>query len=196
VLDGYPLRLRLECFNSVDGSTRLGFLMSWYRLICSNGLVARVKIADESMIHTEKAEIPDIRGLILAGIGSIPLERKYFAAANRNLIDESRFRSWVDDELRKKWGALAAARTYMICRTGWDGVFADPFDKEPPSKKKMKATEAVPGALKNVLSEYAISQALAWIARQRLDVQEQTQYMREIPQVMEGLMRPTQGRRQ
>lgn len=34
--DGHPLDLRLECFNSVDGSTRFRALMGWFRFVCSN----------------------------------------------------------------------------------------------------------------------------------------------------------------
>jgi hypothetical protein len=39
--DGNKLALRLECFNSVDGSSRLVILFSWLRLICTNGLMIR-----------------------------------------------------------------------------------------------------------------------------------------------------------
>jgi len=37
--DDNPLKLRLECFNSVDGSSRLTILFGWYRFVCSNGLI-------------------------------------------------------------------------------------------------------------------------------------------------------------
>jgi hypothetical protein len=96
-------------------------------------------------------------------------------------------RGWIDGELKKRWGALAAARTYLICQTGFDGVFSDPFDKQPPSQKGMRRTERVPGAPQKAENAYAVAQALSWIAGQRLDVQEQTQYMREIPQLMQAL---------
>jgi hypothetical protein len=36
---GNKLDLRLECFNSVDGSSRLMILFAWFRFICANGLV-------------------------------------------------------------------------------------------------------------------------------------------------------------
>jgi hypothetical protein len=188
--DSHPLRLRLECFNSVDGSTRLSFLMSWFRLICSNGLAARVTLAHETMIHTERAEVPDIRAFIIAGIESIADEHAYFGKAITTRIDDAMLRGWIDGELKKKWGALAAARTFLICQTGFDGVFSDPFDKQPPSQKSMRRTERVPGAPQKAENAYAVAQALSWIAGQRLDVQEQTQYMREIPHLMQALNWP------
>ena len=185
--DRHPLHLRLECFNSVDGSTRLVFLMSWYRLVCSNGMVARVAGVHEAIIHTEKAELPDIEALIVDGIASIEGERAYYSRALKTLVDDNSVSAWVDGELKKKWGALAAARTWLISQTGYDGVFLDPFDKAAPSEKKMTKTERVPGSPAKADNAYAVSQALAWIARQRLDVQEQMQYMREIPQLMQAL---------
>ena len=102
-------------------------------------------------------------------------------------LDDASLRLWVDGELKKRWGALAAARTYLICQTGFDGVFIDPFDKRVPSQKAMKKTERVSGAPPKAENTYAVGQALAWIARQRLDLQEQTQYMREIPQLMQAM---------
>lgn len=144
--DSHPLRLRLECFNSVEGSTRLVFLMSWYRLVCSNGLVARVTGVHEAIIHTEQARVPDIKALIADGIASIGPECAYYTQAMRTRVDDANLRLWVDGELKKRWGALAAARTYLICQTGFDGVFIDPFDKRVPSQKAMKKTERVPGA--------------------------------------------------
>ena len=38
---GRKLDLRLECFNSVDGSSRLVIMFGWFRLVCTNGLVIR-----------------------------------------------------------------------------------------------------------------------------------------------------------
>ncbi len=34
--DNHPMKMRLECFNSVDGSTRFRALMGWFRVVCSN----------------------------------------------------------------------------------------------------------------------------------------------------------------
>jgi hypothetical protein len=185
--DSHPLRLRLECFNSVDGSSRLVLMMSWYRLICSNGLVAHVTGAQEAMIHTENATVPDIKALIADGIASLPAEREFYGIAAQTRVDRHSLRLWIDGALKNKWGVLAAARTFLICQTGSDGVFLDPFDKQVPSQKIMRRTKEVPGAPARSENAYAVAQVLAWIAQGRLDVQEQTKYMREIPQLMHHL---------
>jgi hypothetical protein len=115
------------------------------------------------MIHTERAEVPDIRAFIIAGIESIADEHAYFGKAITTRIDDATLRGWIDGELKKKWGVLAAARTFLICQTGFDGVFSDPFDKQPPSLKSMRRTERVPGAPQKAENAYAIAQALSWI---------------------------------
>ena len=92
--DGHPIHRRLECLNSVEGSTRLLFLISWYRLICSNGLMTRVKLVDEAMIHTENAEIPDINGLVRDAIDSIEAERLHYTRQIQTRIDDSKLRAW------------------------------------------------------------------------------------------------------
>jgi hypothetical protein len=186
--DGHPIHLRLECFNSVDGSTRLHFLMSWFRLICSNGMVARVAGSHRSTIHSERADVPDLKALILDGIVSIDGESKSYGRALATPVDASRLRAWVDTELRAAWGPLAAARAYLICRTGYDGVFLQPFDTSLPSEKLMKKTELVPGSPAGADNLYAITQALAWIARKRFSPQEQAQYMLRIPGLIDRLV--------
>src|SRR5262249_32359847 len=37
--DQKRLRLRLECFNAVDGTSSLVVLLGWFRAVCSNGMV-------------------------------------------------------------------------------------------------------------------------------------------------------------
>src|SRR2546425_478571 len=37
--DDNPMGLRLQCFNSVDGSTRFMAVLGWFRFVCSNGLI-------------------------------------------------------------------------------------------------------------------------------------------------------------
>ena len=60
-IDGHRTRLRLECMNSVDGSSRLVILLSWFRLICTNGMVvpnAGLEIRDLHNEHLNLERIP------------------------------------------------------------------------------------------------------------------------------------------
>jgi len=186
--DGHPLHLRLECFNSVDGSSRLVVLLSWYRLVCSNGLIVGIDRVHQAIIHTETQEIPDVRSLVVEGIAALDSERAFYSQWFKTRIPDAVLDKWVDDPLKTKWGALAAARVKLIFKTGHDGEFEDPFEKASPSQKRMTKKDAVPGAFMKADHAYAASQALAWVARQRLDVQDQLDYMRQIPDLMRELV--------
>jgi hypothetical protein len=43
--DKKPLALRLECFNSVDGSTRFRALMGWFHFVCSNAFLCEQSLS-------------------------------------------------------------------------------------------------------------------------------------------------------
>ncbi len=55
--DGHPVSLRLEIFNSVDGSSRLVMMMSWLRLICSNGLTVRDTLTQLGDVHNRHLDL-------------------------------------------------------------------------------------------------------------------------------------------
>jgi hypothetical protein len=186
--DGHPLHLRLECFNSVDGSSRLVVLLSWYRLVCSNGLILGIDRVHQAVIHTETQEIPDVRALVVEGIAALDRERAFYSRWLKMRITDAALDTWVDGPLKAKWGALAAARVRLIFKTGCDGEFEDPFEKATPSRKRMVERAAVPGAFMTADHAYAASQALAWVARKRLDVQDQLEYMKQIPDLMNALV--------
>jgi len=57
--DGEVMALRLECFNSVDGSSRFRVLMGWFRFVCSNGLIIGVTRADVRRRHVGNFRLTD-----------------------------------------------------------------------------------------------------------------------------------------
>ena len=60
--DGQTLDLRLECFNSVDGSSRLVILSGWFRFVCSNGLVIgemKIEIKERHGQRLDLASVPE-----------------------------------------------------------------------------------------------------------------------------------------
>ena len=103
-------------------------------------------------------------------------------------IERTYLMKWIDGPLREKWGPLAAARVYLICKTGQDGHFAKPGEQALPHCKSMVQTGCVPGAPKRAENAYHVAQALAWIARSRRDVQDQLDWMLTIPNLMNALL--------
>lgn len=188
--DGYPMALRLECFNSVDRSTPLRVMLGWFRFVCTNGLVLGTAQLNMRLIHNEFLHLPDVNGILSEGLTLVAQDQEACREWLFTPIDQSRLVNWIDGPLARKWGVLAAARTYHITKTGYDGIPVDRFEKAPPHRKTMKSSVKVPGAPPRASNAFEISQALAWLAQERRDVQEQVDRMREIPDLMKTLLKP------
>jgi hypothetical protein len=187
--DNQKVALQLVCMNSVDGSFRLTVMMGWYRFVCTNGLMVGTSRLGQRLIHNESLRLPDLAKVLSEGIRLAEKEKGAYEQWIETPVSNEELTSWVDGPLRKKWGALAAARTYLICRRGSDGKFVNPFERALPHQKQMKVTKPVPGAPQKAENAYSVCQALAWIAKERRDLQEQVDGMREIPDLMSKLIR-------
>lgn len=76
--DGHPMALRLECLNSVDGSTRFRALMGWFRFVCSNGLIIGVTRSDMRRRHVGDFQIHGIGKMLDSGLNESENEKKNF----------------------------------------------------------------------------------------------------------------------
>lgn len=187
--DGQKVTLRFVCINSVDGTCRLTIMLGWFRLVCENGLIVGTSRISQRLIHNESLELPNLAEIVRDGVGLAEKEKSAYADWVQTPVSHEQLTSWVDGPLRKKWGILAAARTYLICQSGCDGQFANPFERASPHRKQMKVTTQVPGAPQKATNAYSVCQALAWVAKERRDLQEQVDGMREIPGLMSKLIR-------
>ncbi len=182
------MSLIFECFNSVEGSSRLIVTLGWLRLVCMNGLMVGTSRLSQRFIHTEFVEIPDLGLIFREGVLAAKAEIGSYSQWLKMQIEEDLLIEWIDNTVKEQWGPLAAARAYSICTTGWDGKFVDPFEKARPHAKAIEKTRSVPGSLIARDSAYSVSQALAWIAKERRDIQEQLNWMRDIPELMGKLL--------
>ena len=108
------MALRLECFNSVDGSSRFRALMGWFRFVCSNGLIIGVTRFGVSRRHLGDLRLKDV-GLVLAsGLKEAETEKKNFEQWRKREIKRDRLAAWIDKDLWKGWGFKAATRTFHI----------------------------------------------------------------------------------
>ncbi len=182
--------LRLECFNSVDGSMKFTCVIGWLRFVCSNGLVVGVADTYYKQRHNRFLEMTDIAAMLGAGIESTTRERETYLTWSKKNVTEDKLQQWTNKQLAKRWGVKAAARTWHITRSGYDISFADPFEKGLPTEKTVNFEKKVPGAILPGNTVYAVAQSLAWLAKERRDIQEQLQMKREI----HDLVRPLLGR--
>ena len=74
--DGKELLLRLECFNSVDGTTRLVILFGWFRFVCSNGLVIGETKIDIKERHGQTLDLKEISQRLWPAFQAVEADRK------------------------------------------------------------------------------------------------------------------------
>lgn len=185
--DGNRLALRLECFNSVDGSSRLVILFGWFRIICTNGLIIGETKASLRDTHDENLNLEVIPEIISKGLAKVKADLARLRQWEKSSVVSPKFENWVDGTLVKQWGKKAACRTLHICRSGTDVEMLDPFAGGNPSEKQVKMLEAVPGAPKPAKNLYDVCQALSWIATNRNSADERLEWQGHIPGLIENL---------
>jgi hypothetical protein len=173
--DGHPMALRLECHNSVDGTTRFKAFMGWFRFICSNGLIIGVTQFDVRRRHVGEMALSDVGKALAEGLKASGTEKENFTKWRQSKVSFEQVKTWVDSDLRKGWGFKAAARAWNIAKTGFDADISGPYKDNTPTTIPVKEAAYVPGARPQAENLYDMSQILAWLARDRRDLEEQLQ---------------------
>ena len=185
--DGNKLALRLECFNSVDGSSRLVILLGWFRFICTNGLIIGETKAELRDIHDENLNLGIIPEIIAKGLVKVKADLERLKKWEETSVELPVFEGWIDGHLAEHWGKKAACRTLHICRSGADVEICDPFAGGKASEKPVKTLDAVPGAANPAKNLYDVCQALSWLATTRKSAEERLEWQSHIPKLIENL---------
>lgn len=185
--DGQKLGLRLECFNSVDGSSRLVILLGWLRFVCSNGLVIGETKAELRNIHNSTLDLGEIPSLIAEAIGKVKIDLERLSKWDQEELKIEQIKPWVNRVLADKWNKKAACRVFHICNSGCDVELADVFAKGEATEKPVTKTQRVPGAPERAKNLYDVSQALSWVATKRNNPEERLQWQEEIPHLISRL---------
>ena len=187
-VDGNKLRMRLECFNSVEGSTRFRVMMGWFRFVCSNGLVIGVTQTDIRRRHVEGLDLNDLSKVLSSGLKRAEADKENFCKWQQKTIQGNALASWVDEDLRGYWGFKAATRAFHIARTGYDVDIVGQYKDQDPTTIETQQTRRVPGSPVPSQNLFDISQVLAWLAKERRDIQEQLEWREQIPEILKPLM--------
>jgi hypothetical protein len=185
--DGKALGLRLECFNSVDGSSRLVILLGWLRFVCANGLVIGETKAELRDVHDEHLSLDAIPDLVVSGMNAVTADLQRLKGWEEAEVSPAQLESWANSKVSTKWGKKAACRVFHICRSGRDVEIVDPFAKGEATEKPVKSTVEIPGAANPAKTLYDISQALSWIATQRSNTEERVEWQGSIPELIASL---------
>jgi len=178
--DGHPLMLQLRCLNSVDASASLRILFTWYRLVCTNGLVVGFSQEAGRVAHRKPLGATDLQREIANGLELARTDRAAMRRWVAAPIERESLAPFADGPLRDAWGARDAARFLHIACTGHDAEFEDRFEAGKPSEKRMVATVAVPGSPPEAHTEWDAAQALSWVARERRDPARHIERLLEI----------------
>lgn len=185
--DGHAIGLRLECFNSVDGSSRLQILFGWYRFICSNGIVIGETKAELKDVHDQHLNLDVIPQIIADGFKKVQADLERIKKWESEKISPQALEIWANKEVSATWGKKAACRAYHICLTGHDVEIVDPFAKGEATEKPVKLTDIVPGSASPAQTLYDVSQALSWLATNRNNTEERVDWQAAIPGMIASL---------
>jgi hypothetical protein len=185
--DGKQLALRLECFNSVDGSSRLVILLGWLRFVCSNGLVIGETKTELRDIHNKHMDLDKIPGIICESLELVHGDLERIASWEGQSVRPDLLKVWANKILGEHWNKKAACRVYHICTSGSDVDIIDPFAPGEATDKPVRQVEPVPGSPVPAKNLYDVSQALSWVASRRNSSEEKVEWQSAIPGLIERL---------
>lgn len=186
---GDSMRFRIECFNSVEGSTRLMVTAGWFRFVCRNGLVVGRPLAKVRAAHTPNLKFDDVGRSLRHAIGQVNEARTLCERWRGAVVHAEALRRWTDGPLKQAWGVKAAARAYRICLTGRDVVLTDPFERASPSERAGTEGARVPGSRSPSETAFDVAQALSWLADQKRDLASRLEATQEIPNLVNRLIK-------
>jgi len=188
------MALYLEFINSVDGSLRLAFRVSWLRLVCTNGLMLREVLSDFSRMHIGVEVLKEFEDHLPSALESVVDHKKLFGRWMGHKISETTFREWTENTLRTTWGLKAAVRAHHITLRGVDVEIEKMVRGVPARDMPVRDKGPVPGSITGSLNLFAVSQALTWLAGDRGEIQEQLDWKSQVfPMVTALLPKPDQA---
>jgi hypothetical protein len=185
--DGNAMALRFECFNSVDCSSRFRAFVGWFRFVCSNGLVIGVTRSDIHRRHVGDLRLEDVGMVLKAGIKEAENDRTNLQKWMKTPIKMERIGPWASKDVRDTWGFKAATRAFHIARSGKDVEIVGQYKGQSPTTIGIQELKPVPGSQKGCGNLFDVSQVLAWLAKERNDVQEQIEWREQIPRLLQSL---------
>lgn len=185
--DGCPLVLQMNCLNSVDMSTSLEVTLSWFRLVCSNGLMFGMGDSRLRKRHIQSLDPEDVAEYIQEQIAQVEQEQSMYRRWMEQGLSLDEAAKWADTVVSKEWGLHAAARVWNVIRFGEDGEVSGANQKRLAHEQQLTSTVAVPGAPVPTENLFHASQALSWVAGTRKNIQDRLQHIKDIPVLMKPL---------
>ena len=184
---GAKLRLRIEGFNSVNGSSSLLILFGWFSFVCSNGMViGETKIRIEER-HRQGLDVTAISKRVGPALKAVELDRRRMKKWQEAVVTSHDIAAWVDEKVTATWGKKAAARTFHICVSGTDVQIENPFAPGHATEKPVLYLDRVPGSPARATTKYDVSQAMSYVASHRANAEERVAWLEDIPRLLAAL---------
>jgi hypothetical protein len=184
---GKQVDLRLECFNSVDGSSRLMIVFGWLRFVCANGLIIGETKIEINERHNRTLDLALVSERIGPALKAVEADRRSMDQSQTQYVAIDEIRKWADDKLTEEWGKKAAARVFHICDSGKDVEIGDPFATGSATQKPIRYLERVPGSPERAETKFDVLQALSFIATRRNNSEERIAWQAGIPRLLQHL---------
>ena len=112
--DGHGLIPQLHVRNSVDRSAPLAFELSWYRLICKNGLMCLDTESRLSKRHTRSLDPRLFIEYLNENISKIQTEKEVYTKWKQTELNADTnveiLQNWIDTIVSNNWGRIDAER--------------------------------------------------------------------------------------
>lgn len=144
--DGYPIVLRINCLNSVDTTASLEVTLSWFRLVCKNGMMFGLGDSKLRKRHIRSLDPADVALYLREQFDQVESEKELYREWLKHPIDLGQAAKWADTTVAEEWGPHAAARVWCIISEGADGEVQHSHDKRLPHELTLKSLRPVPGA--------------------------------------------------
>ncbi|MFZ5555264.1 MAG: hypothetical protein ACOZDY_00850 [Pseudomonadota bacterium] len=186
--DGHPLALRLLCVNTMERRGGVRFLLTWHRFASGAGLAVGTTQLKCHYAHRQSPLAEELGGVLARGLALAQEEQAALREWMLTPVPREALAAWVDGPVRRAWGVKAAARAWHLCQRGYDAELVQPVDEALPSQRELRPTTPVPGSPPVAGNAYHVSQALAWLAKERREVEETLDWMSGIPGLMRVLL--------
>jgi hypothetical protein len=182
------MRFRIELFNSVEGSCRLMAVAGWLRFVCSNGLILGTALMQLRRQHRQQFQLEELTKLLREAVEGVSDDRRTIDTWMKTKVSIPQLENWADNDVCDKWGLKGAVRTLSISATGHDAQPKGDLKNKRPSEVMVDRLDSVPGIVAPVTDVFGVSQALTWLAGQRVDLQEDLEWRSQVPELLKTLI--------
>jgi hypothetical protein len=160
--DGNLLGIALNCLNSVDRSTSLELRISWYRLVCDNGMYL-TDTEKMRRVHLGSLKREDITDYLKSQIAETEIDKGRLSDWYQTPVTIAQVEAWATMRLHRT-GVSSSRLELVISR-----VVASTGKLPGLRKRCVRACVGVfptagPGACAPVTNVYHVSQVLSWLA--------------------------------